>query len=172
MDIPEIQTGRLRLLPPSAACEPAYQRFYTDGGASRFYGGPLTPGAAWARLAADLGSWGLQGFGVWALQRKAEGDFVGVCGFWQGKGWPRELTWWLLPEPRGRGLAKEASLAAVAHAYDVFGWPDVTTYMQDENAAARRLVLALGGRSLGRQRFPDGLERDLYLVPKPCSLEA
>ena len=69
-------------------------------------------------------------------------------------------------------MAKEASLAAVAHAYDVFGWGDVTTYMADDNAPARRLVLALGGRNLGRQGFPDRLERDLYLVPRPRSLEA
>lgn len=167
MEIPTLETERLRLMPPSLACEPAYQRFYTDAEASGAYGGPLSPGAAWSRLAADRGGWDLQGFGVWALQRKREGDFIGVCGFWQGKGWPRELTWWLLPEARGRGFAKEASIAAVAYAYRGFGWPEVRTYMEDHNAEARRLVLALGGESLGRARFPDGAERDLFRIPDP-----
>lgn len=167
MDIPTLETERLRLLPPDARCDEAYQRFYTDPEASRSYGGPLTSGAAWARLAADLGTWGLQGFGVWALQRKAKGDIVGTCGFWQGRGWPRELTWWLLPDARGLGLAKEASLAAVAHAYEAFGWPEVRTYMNDDNAAARRLVLALGGRKVDRRIFPDGQERDVFVIPRP-----
>ena len=167
MVIPILETDRLVLRPPCSDCELAYQRFYTDGGASGMYGGPLTPVAAWARLATDLGSWGLQGFGVWAIRRKAEGDVVGVCGFWQGQGWPRELTWWLLPHVRGLGLAKEASAAAVAHAYSVYGWPEVRTYMADENEQARRLVLSLGGRKVGRECFPDGLERDLYSIPPP-----
>ena len=56
-------------------------------------------------------------------------EFVGVCGFWQSPGWRRELTWWLLPRHRSRGFAQEASQAVVAHAYDVFGWESVETYM-------------------------------------------
>jgi ribosomal-protein-alanine N-acetyltransferase len=169
MQIPTLETSRLRLLPPSSECAAAYERFYTDESASKAYGGPISPGAAWSRLASDLGSWYLQGFGVWAVQRKLEQDIVGTCGFWQGKGWPRELTWWLLPEVRGQGLAKEASLAAVNHAYSMFGWAEVQTYMNDENEAARSLVLALGGVKLGRQGFPDGNHRDLFRIPPPTA---
>jgi [ribosomal protein S5]-alanine N-acetyltransferase len=165
--IPTLRTQRLVLLPLSAACTALYENFYTDAEASRFYGGPLTSAAAQTRLAADLGSWQLQGFGVWALQRRDPGDFVGVCGFWQGLGWPRELTWWLLPAARGAGLAHEASLAAVAHAYDVFAWPAVETYMNDENKAARALVHRLGGMHLDRRMFPDGAERDVFRIPSP-----
>ncbi|WP_376708444.1 GNAT family N-acetyltransferase [Shewanella surugensis] len=62
------------------------------------YGGPITEAETWARLKADLGSWHLSGFGVWIIQEKETANLIGTCGFWQGKGWPRELTWWLLPE--------------------------------------------------------------------------
>ncbi|WP_374349300.1 GNAT family N-acetyltransferase [Chitinimonas sp.] len=167
MQIPTLDTERLQLLPPTLACDAVYQRFYTDAEASRHYSGPLTPAAAWARLASDLGVWHLQGFGVWAIQRRAEGDIVGMCGFWQGRGWPRELTWWLLPEYRGMGIAQEASRAAIDHAYRVFGWDSVQTYMNDNNMAARTLVERLGGIKFDRQIFPDGLERDLYRFPNP-----
>ena len=166
MNIPTLETERLRLVPPSRDCEAAYHRFYTDGDASRAYGGPLTPGNAWNRLARDIGAWSLQGFGVWAIQRRTAGDIVGTCGFWQGKGWPRELTWWLLPEARGGGLALEASRAAIAHAYDVFGWPAVETYMADDNVPARALVQRLGGERIARQAFPDGRERDVFNLPR------
>src|SRR5471030_2104303 len=103
MDIPTLRTERLELIPPDRRCDDVYQRFYTDAEASRAYGGPLAPAAAWARLAYDVGAWRLQGFGVWAIRTRSEQDLVGVCGYWQGRGWPRELTWWLLPEYRGRG---------------------------------------------------------------------
>ncbi|CAN7269312.1 GNAT family N-acetyltransferase [Acidovorax sp. LjRoot129] len=169
MKIPTLATDRLLLLPPEAACEDIYQRFYTDANASRAYGGPLSPAAAWTRLASDIGSWYLQGFGVWAIQRRKEGDFIGVCGFWQGQGWPRELTWWLVPEARGGGFAREASLAAVAHAYEAFRWESVETYMNDENESARALVLRLGGVKTDRRLFPDNLERDVFRVPNPAA---
>jgi RimJ/RimL family protein N-acetyltransferase len=165
--IPELETARLRLVAPSLACDEAYQRFYTDAEASREYGGPLSPAATWTRLMADLGSWHLQGFGVWAVVRRREGDVVGTCGFWQGRGWPRELTWWLLPEARGQGLAVEASRAALACAYGALGWPEVHTYLNDSNDAARALVARLGGQLLGRRGFPDGRERDFFLLPPP-----
>ena len=169
MEIPTLTTDRLSLVPPSTAHEGTYQRFYTDAAASLAYGGPLSPGAAWNRLASDLGSWYLQGFGVWVLQRRKEQDFVGTCGFWQGKGWPRELTWWLLPEARGQGLAHEASCAAVAHAHRSFCWSSVETYMNDKNEPALSLVVKLGGVKTSRQLFPDGLERNVYRIPPPTA---
>lgn len=169
MHISTLHTERLNLLPPGNGCEDVYERFYTDADASRAYGGPLSGGAASARLASDAESWRLQGFGVWVIQRREQGDLVGTCGFWQGKGWPRELTWWLLPHARGLGLAHEASRAVIAYAYEVFGWESVETYMNDANAPARSLVLRLGGKNLGRRLFPDGLERDVFHLPTHAS---
>jgi len=159
---PLLHTPRLLLRPLGPDCEALYQRFYTDADASRFYSGPLSPAAASARLVSDQQAWALQGFGVWALQQRDSGALVGVCGFWQGRGWPCELTWWLLPGARGQGLAAEASRAALQHAFSGFGWPRVTTYMNDNNLAARALVQRLGGVSLGRHPFPDGLEREMF----------
>jgi len=95
-----LQTERLELIPIDRGCDDLYQRFYTDAEASAAYGGPLVPQAAWARLAFDVGVWTLQGFGVWAVRRRDDRALIGVCGYWQGRGWPRELTWWLL---RGDG---------------------------------------------------------------------
>jgi RimJ/RimL family protein N-acetyltransferase len=92
VEIPTLTTARLLLVPPSNAVEAAYLRFYTDESASQAYGGPLSARQAWARLAADVGSWYLQGFGVWLIQRRDTGAVVGTCGFWQGRGWPKELT--------------------------------------------------------------------------------
>ncbi|NHZ78203.1 GNAT family N-acetyltransferase [Massilia sp. CCM 8695] len=166
MHIQTLHTERLVLLPPSAACEEMYESFYTDADASGPYGGPLTSAAAWSRLAADLGAWHVQGFGVWAIARRDAGELLGVCGFWQGKGWPRELTWWLLPQARSAGIAQEASRAVIAHAHQVFQWPSLETYMNDDNHAARALVRRLGAVVTGRRSFPDGGERDVFRFPR------
>jgi len=166
--IPTIETERLRLIPPSSDCFEVYERFYTDSEASRMYGGPISKEQVWARLKADLGSWYLLNFGVWVIQLKSNNSFIGTCGFWQGKDWPRELAWWVMPEGRGKGIATEASIAALLHAYNEFKWDKVETYMNDENIAARSLVEKLGGVKTKRQKFTDGLSRYIYELPKPA----
>jgi ribosomal-protein-alanine N-acetyltransferase len=167
--IPILETSRLTLAPLSRASANAYETFYTNAAASSLYGGPISAGAAHSRLAADLGSWYLHGFGVWAVQLKSNNQCIGTCGFWQGLGWPRELTWWVLPDFRGKGIAKEASLAAIRHAYETFEWPVVETYMNDENTPAKALVLSLGGNWSRRQTFPDGLQRDVFVLPRAAA---
>ncbi|WP_226643641.1 GNAT family N-acetyltransferase [Microbulbifer variabilis] len=164
--ITNLETERLLLKAPGKDNLSLYNLFYTDEEASRDYGGPLSPIEVWNRLKADLGSWYLCGFGVWVIEEKYTGTQLGTCGFWQGIGWPRELTWWLLPEARGKGIAHEASLAAINHAYTNFQWDSVETYMNDNNVPARSLVERLGGIKINRIQFPDGLYRDIYQLPK------
>ena len=169
MNIPTLHTSRLELVAPGRECQGAYETFYTDPLASANYGGPITAGQAWARLASDIGTWSLLGFGVWAIRDQRDGNFIGTCGFWRGLGWPTELTWWLLQSARGQGFAAEASRAAIEFAYDQLGWQDVQTYMNDSNTSALALVQRLGGQLVSRQSFPDGLERNVYRLPRAAS---
>ncbi|MFM2485337.1 GNAT family N-acetyltransferase [Celerinatantimonas yamalensis] len=75
---------------------------------------------------------------------------------------------WLLPKSKGKEYAKEASIAAVAYAYNELGWCKVETYMHDSNDSARVLVKRLGGIQSGRHKFHDGLSRNIYIIPKPA----
>ena len=118
----------------------------------------------------NLGAWYLLGFGVWVVQKKDDGKFIGTCGFWQGKDWPIELTWWLLPETRRKGFAYESSLAVIDYAYKNLGWGKVETYMNDENVSARSLVEKLGGVKDRRAIMPDGIERNVFIIPEPANL--
>ncbi|ESP90705.1 MULTISPECIES: GNAT family N-acetyltransferase [Pseudoalteromonas] len=165
--ITTLETERLKLVAPTTDSLDAYLQFYTDAGASKMYGGPIEPAQVLARLKADLGCWYLYGFGVWVVQEKATGKYIGTCGFWRGYNWPTELTWWLLPEGRGKGYAVEASEAAIKHAYDELNFEHVQTYMNDDNAPARALVERLGGVKTDRMCFPDGLYRDIYTINAP-----
>lgn len=165
--IPSLQTKRLLLRAPQDSDSDAYEKFYADAEASKFYGGPKSPDAAWNKLARDLGHWYLRGYGLWTLERKDNGAVVGGCGLLWPNGWPRsELTWWIAPEARQKGFAKEASQAAISFGYDILNWELVQTHMNDTNLAAKALALSLGGVVFSRETFPDGLTRDIYRLPR------
>lgn len=166
VNIPTIETPRLILRAPEAGDFPVYRDFFADGQASGSYGGPLRPEMAWRKLAVDLGHWALLGYGMWAVVARESGAMVGGCGIVWPEGWPRhELTWWMLPGARRQGYALEASRAAIGWAHDRLGWAEVETHMDDANGPARRLAEKLGGRIIARERFPDGLSRNIYALP-------
>lgn len=167
MPVPSLKTPRLTLRTPSAADFPVYRDFYADAEASAFYGGPLTPALAWSRLAYDLGHWALRGFGMWSVVVRETGAMAGGCGIVFPEGWPRhELTWWITPSSRRQGYALEASRAVIDWAYEQLGWDSVETHMVDSNVPARLLAEKLGGCLIARELFPDGIERNVYALPK------
>jgi ribosomal-protein-alanine N-acetyltransferase len=164
--IPTIETDRLVLRGPCLDDFSVYRDFFADAEASFAYGGPLEPGEAWRVLATDIGHWALRGFGRWAVVEKASGRTVGGCGLWGPEGWPRsELTWWIVSSARRKGYALEASRAAIKFGYRELGWDLVETHMNDANRPARLLVEKLGGKAITRERFPDGLVRNVYALP-------
>jgi len=166
MIIPTLHTKRLLLRAPGGADFPVYRRFYADAKASSFYGGPLPADLAWRKLAYDVGHWALRGFGMWSIVECSTGQMVGSCGIVWAEGWPRsELTWWIAPESRRRGYALEASEAAIEWGYARSGLGHVETHMDDDNSAARALAEKLGGKIMAREKFPDGLVRNIYMLP-------
>ncbi|MVO16030.1 GNAT family N-acetyltransferase [Parasedimentitalea huanghaiensis] len=170
VQIPHLQTERLLLRAPNESDFDAYAEFFGDGDASHFYGGPIGPLAAWGRLARDSGHWLLRGYGQWTIVHRNSGDVIGSAGFAWPTGWPRpELTWWIGPHWRRKGIAREASVAAIGYGYDELKWGLVQTHMNDENTAAKSLVVSLGGHKIAREAFPDGISRDIYCLPRPPS---
>jgi len=162
-----VKTEQLLLRPPEDGDFDVYSSFFSDADASRFYGGPLRKDQAWRVLAAHIGHWHLRGYGMWMIVPERTGIAVGGCGFVWPEGWPRrELTWWLMPEARGKGIAVEASKAAIRYAYEIYAWSRVETHMNDDNTAARKLVQKLGGTEIARELFPDGLTRSVYKLPR------
>ncbi len=171
--IPTLETKRLILRAPNASDFPVYRDFYAEAAASLYYGGPFDAAQAWRRLAQDIGHWALRGHGMWSVIQQATGSTVGGCGIVQPEGWPRhELSWWIVPEARRNGYAEEASRAAISWALTDLGWSAVETHMKDGNVAARALAAKLGGKLLGRDTFPDGVERDIFVVGRAGSGEA
>lgn len=161
---PVLTSRRLILRAPGPGDHDAYARFFADPQASQFYGGPLRRDQAFGVLCRDIGHWVLRGYGKFVITR--DGQTLGGCGIVHPEGWnSHELTWWLLPEARGQGIAQEASRAVLDWARADLGRHEVETHFRDDNIVARRLTEALGGRLLRRETFPDGIERDIYAIP-------
>jgi len=122
----------------------AYAEFYAME-QTRYYGGPLDRAAAWRAAATMMGHWLIKGFGAWAVEEKATGDFCGMIGLWQPEGWPeREITWSIVPEKQGRGLAHEGALRARQYAYETLCWDKVYSCILEGNSASIGLAEKLG----------------------------
>ncbi len=120
----------------------------------RYIGGkPFSREEVWARLLRYLGHWQWMGFGFWALQEKATGNFAGDLGFAEFqrdleppiRGIP-EIGWALAPHAHGKGYATEAVRAVVAWGDRHFGASRTVCLIHPENVRSIRVAEKCGYR--------------------------
>ena len=143
-DIPTLKTERLilRAFKPSDF-EPMAE-FFADR-VSSHYGGPCSRNEAWRKFAVYPGHWALRGYGPWALETRADGVFVGICGPWYPEGWVEpEITWALHPDHHGRGYATEAARRALEAVFEDFSWTTAVSVIAVDNTASAALAVRLG----------------------------
>ncbi len=155
-DIPDIETPRLRLTAfterhferyASMLADPACTRWVGDGHA-------LDRMNAWRSMAMLLGHWRLRGFGMWALENRTDGTFVGRAGLLRPEGWPDiELGWMLCTDQRHQGYATEASQAALQFAWDHLHMPRVISLIRPDDESARRVTGRLRGEYVEDKSF-------------------
>lgn len=145
LDIPVIETERLRLrgfLPRDFAAVAAYR---ADPAVMAFSGGPENQLAAWKSFAAMIGHWCTLGFGYFCIADRADDRCIGQVGLQYPPLWPgREVTYTLAHERQGRGLATEAVSAALWFAYSALQWPDAISLIAADNLASRRVAEKMG----------------------------
>lgn len=83
------------------------------------------------------------GFGFWAVELTATGEFAGCAGLTRGADWVEAGC--RLAQPFWRnGYATEAMHAAVRHAFDALGHEEVVAVTRPANTLARRVLEKLG----------------------------
>jgi RimJ/RimL family protein N-acetyltransferase len=160
-----VETARLLLRPLGESDLDAYAAMVADPEVMRFLGEGRTLDRedAWRSMAMLIGHWTLRGFGMWALEERATGAFVGRVGLHYPEGWPdREVGWALCREHWGKGYAIEAARAALDHAFDALGWERAISLIHRENVRSIRVAERLG------ERF----EREATVRGKPAGLYA
>lgn len=142
--IPTLETERLLLRAFTQDDFAPMAAFFADP-VSGFYGGPCNREEAWRKFAVYSGHWALRGYGPWALQDKASGQFVGLSGLWYPEGWIEpEITWALVPGQHGKGFATEAALRALQAAYEEFGWTTAVSVVSVNNTASQAVAQRMG----------------------------
>ena len=105
--------------------------------------------AAWIddRLVA---SYRRQGFGFWAVERRTDGELVGMCGLTHRDGLAApDVGFAFRPAHWGHGYAREAAAACLRHGHERLGMPLVLAITGPDNAASARVLTAIGMRPLG-----------------------
>ena len=145
--IPTLTTGRLTLRAPRRADFDAYRETLMSERARHMGGWPFTGEGAWGSFTSDAGSWLVDGFGYWSVERRADGRFLGLVGLGHPPHFPElELGWAVQAEAEGHGHATEAARAVLAHAFGAMGVATLVSYVDPANARSIAVAGRLGGR--------------------------
>lgn len=162
--IPTLETDRLRLRPYALSDFETYAAMWSEPEVVRFIGGvPFSREVAWTRFLRQVGMWQSLGFGAFAIEEKASGRFAGECGFHDLR---RALTpslegtmetGWALTAPfQGKGMAEEATRAAVEWAGKQHRDKRLTCMIVEEHAASLHVAGKLGYAEFARTTYANG----------------
>ena len=171
-EIPTICTDRLRLTALTERHFNDYAAMLADPESTQWIGDgqPLDRTSAWRSLAMLLGHWQLRGCGMWALELRATGEFVGRCGLMCPEGWPDlELGWMLRPEHRHQGYATEAGAAVLEFAWRHLRAQRVISLVGIGNEASDRVAGRLGGEHIEDLTFY-GINHHVFAYYPPHSV--
>ena len=158
---PVLESERLTLREFRADDLEPYAAFWASE-ASQFVGGPCGRNDAWRRMAMYSGHRVLRGYGIWAIEERPSGAFIGQAGLWYPEGWPEpEIHWTVFPAHQGRGFATEAARRIRRHARDDLGFTRLVSCIEPANAPSVKVALRLGAVREGSASVPPRI-LDIY----------
>lgn len=144
--IPRLETERLILREWRNADFEPLAAFLADPEVMRYLGGHTLPrNDAWRNMARTIGHWYLRGFGVWAVERKEDGAFIGRIGLINPEGWPGlEVGWTLGRAFWGKGYATEAAIASMNYGFLTQPVPRLISVIDPANKASQAVAKRIG----------------------------
>jgi RimJ/RimL family protein N-acetyltransferase len=90
-----------------------------------------------------------RGFGLWALEVRETGQFIGFTGFavpkFEAHFTPAiEVGWRLAKDAWGKGYATEAALASLTYGFGPGGLDDVVSFTATTNKPSQRVMERIG----------------------------
>jgi RimJ/RimL family protein N-acetyltransferase len=158
VEIPVLESERLRLRGHRPEDYGDCSAVWGDSEVTRYVGGrPLTKEEVWARMLRYVGHWAWMAYGLWVVEEKATGKFVGEVGYATHKrdiqpplGDMPELGWVLATDFRGKGYATEAVRAAMIWGDHRFSGQRTACIIHPENVRSIRVAEKCGFKELGR----------------------
>ncbi len=141
----EIETARLLLRPWRIDDLDPYARICADPEVMRYLSGTMTRQQTEEQIAQFMRHWEEHGFGLWAVEEKASGAFIGFIGLLYQEEWPEgehktEVGWRLDRSFWERGLATEGARASVRHGFERLDLERIISITVPQNGASRRVM--------------------------------
>ncbi|MDO8400057.1 MAG: GNAT family N-acetyltransferase [Bradyrhizobium sp.] len=146
---PVVETARLRLRQWRSADIAPYTAMLADPPTARFItvdGNPVIDAmTGWRHSVVMAGHWSLHGAGMFAVEEKESGKFIGRVGPWFPPAWPEfEIGWGIARQAQGKGYAVEAARASIDWAFATFEIERVIHCIDRENTASQGVARRLG----------------------------
>lgn len=180
-----IETERLILRGWRQADVDPFHAMGNDPEVMRYLGPPMIHAEAESAVQRQNDLMAHHGYCFWALERKADGAFLGFCGIKPGpEGTPvadeLEIGWRLRRDVWGQGYAREAAEAAIAWAWANTDDPAIAAMTVVANTNSWGLMERLGmrrdhGDDFDHPAVPDGSplkHHIVYRIARPTSPRA
>jgi RimJ/RimL family protein N-acetyltransferase len=163
-----IQTERLVLRRWREEDLEPFSRLNADPEVMAWYGGePIARQETTARIARYEAHFDAHGFGIWAVERRADGRFLGFSGLrhLSDDAHPMspciEAAWRQARFAWGHGYATEAAAAALADGFERVGLETVWAWTAGPNLRSQAVMMRVGmtrqpTRDFETQALPDG----------------
>jgi ribosomal-protein-alanine N-acetyltransferase len=144
-----LQTGRLVLRRWRAEDRQPFAALNADPEVTQYLPAPLSRGESDDLVDRIEASFDANGFGLWALEVKATGEFIGFTGLsvprFEAAFMPTvEVGWRLARSAWGKGFATEAARASLDCGFGEHGLDEVVSFTTETNAPSRAVMHRLG----------------------------
>ena len=160
------QTDRLILRAFEIDDAEAFYQLNSSPEVTRYTGEADCPSVEAARAAIEAyPDFARHGFGRWATVLGSTGQVIGMTGLKRLEDWNGEvdLGYRFLPEYWGRGLATEASRAALQYGFEVIGLERIIGLVMPDNTASIRVLEKVGMQREKSVRY-DGDPAEQYAI--------
>lgn len=128
---------------------PAFAAMCADPQVMRYFPEPLSRLESAAMIGRMRGHFAELGFGLWALERKDNGAFIGftglgVVGFDAHFTPAVEIGWRLAREHWGLGYASEAAWTALRAGFDRLQLDEIVAFTTEANMPSQKVMQAIG----------------------------
>jgi RimJ/RimL family protein N-acetyltransferase len=144
----EISTERLIMRSWRESDLPSWAAMNADPEVRRYVGPLLTPGQAEAWVLNFQDDLDRRGFGFWALEVRASGDFIGFTGLdiveEEMPVTGVEIGWRLARSAWGHGYATEAARAALEYGFGILTLPEIVAITMAANLRSQAVMERIG----------------------------
>ena len=148
---PVVETERLLLREWRESDKAPYAALNGDPEVMEHFPSTLTPEQSDEMVERMRTTWEQRGYGLWAVEVKATGTFIGFIGL-SSPGWEAHFTpavevgWRLAKEAWGHGYAPEGALAALDFGFANVDLPrdEIVSFTTEGNTKSRRVMEKIG----------------------------